>query len=186
MARLGEKGGRCVQLNTPQAFVFKTSIAVLGLLLRTYDMDGVVVAVSKPCDLYRKAIRARIVTDHPPYYIDLSQALGGMSGPQSAEDAAYISMFEPDRIDSAVRNGLQKVAEKYGGEEHFVLFDDLSAMEFYCSTETVKRFASTFFREMSGLNIHCFVMAPEEKASRLFGALPLSCPNRLKVQPEWL
>jgi len=186
MADLGESAGGVVALTAPQLFAFKAGLATLVMLLGTYDMDGVVVAMSKPCDIYRKALRTRISTKHPPHYVDLSAASGTAPAAQTAEDATYLSMFEPDRIDSAVRNGLQKVTERYGGEEHFVLFDDLSAMEYYCSTDTVKRFAASFLRELSELRMHSIVIVPEERAARLFGTFTLGGARRLAYKSEWL
>jgi hypothetical protein len=186
MAGLGESAGGIAALTAPQLFAFKASLATLMLLLGTYDMDGVVVAMSKPCDIYRKAIKTRINTKHPPHYVDLSAASGTAPAASAAEDVTHLSMFEPDRIDSAIRNGLQKVTERYGGEEHFVLFDDLSAMEYYCSTETVKKFAASFLREMSELRMYSFVIVPDERATRLFGMFTFGGVRRLAYKSEWL
>jgi len=182
LSELMEGRGGCVQLIAEPPLAFKVSVALLATLLKDYDMDGVVVSMGKPSDMYRQALGKRIATRHPPYYVDVL-APSGIARPRP--DSAELSAFELDRIASAVRIGLQRVAEQYGGEEHFVLLDDLSSVEFYNGPQVVQRFLGEFFRELSTLDIFSFVVLPEQKAARLAGPFTFSRKERLKVRSEW-
>jgi CheY-like chemotaxis protein len=112
-------------------------------------------------------------------------AVGGAAGPAADGDAAPVPACEPDRIAASVRSALAKAAEQYGGEEHFVLMDDLSSMEFYAGAETVRRFSAGLFGGLSGLGIFPFVVLPDGK-SHLLGPAPLSARRRLRIEGAWL
>jgi tetratricopeptide (TPR) repeat protein len=178
-----EAGGGCVQLLSESRFAFKASVALLVILVRDYDMDGVVVSVAKPSEMYRRVLERRMAVRHPPYYLEV-QASPVDAGGGSA-DRVELSAFELDRIDAAVRLGLHRVAEKYGGEHHFVLLDDLTAIGAYNGPAVVQRFVSRFFGELSALNIFCFVVLPETSAGGLLGALGFSRTERIRVRSEW-
>jgi hypothetical protein len=167
-------------------FTFKAAVAVLCCLLSDYDMDGVVVAVARPPQAYRQALARRVATAHPPAYVEVAgPAVGGVAGPAADGDASPVPACEPDRIAASVRSALAKTAEQYGGEEHFVLMDDLASMEFYAGTETVRRFSAGLFGELSGFGILPFVVLPDEKAN-LLGLAPLAPRRRLRVEGAWL
>jgi tetratricopeptide (TPR) repeat protein len=183
MSGLLETGGGFLQILAEPPFSFKVSAALLVALLRDYDMDGVVVSMAKPSAMYRQVLEKRVVTRHPPYYVDVSAspAAAQAASPASQE----ISAFELDRIDAAVRTGLQKAAEMYGGEQHFVLLDDLASVEFYNGPVVVQRFLGNFFSDLSMLNIFCFVIMPEGRAIGLPGASFFSRQEKLHVRSEW-
>ncbi|MBM4248156.1 MAG: tetratricopeptide repeat protein [Euryarchaeota archaeon] len=197
LAALQEAGGGFTHISADGPFSFKAALAVLGFLLCDYDMDGVVVAVSRPAQMYRQALSRRAVTAHPPHYIEVAASppkatddgtAGGAGGDRAgptAGDVTVLSAFEPDRIAASVRAALQKVAARYGGEEHFVLIDDLAAMEFYNGADVVRRFCSGFFGELSGLGIYTFAVLPDGKAQLLGTALSVP-PARLRVEGRWL
>jgi hypothetical protein len=186
MAGLMETGGGCAHIIVEAPFSFKAAVAALEILLTDYDMDGVVVSIGRPVEIYRQVLGRRINTPHPPYYIDMTTwPVENIPQPASREDAV-VSAFEPDRIAASVRLGLQKVAERYGGEEHFVLMDDLAAMEAYNGPEVVCRFVGEFFRKLSALHIFSFVIIPETKASQFFGPASFSAYKKLRVESKWL
>jgi hypothetical protein len=205
MAGLIDRGGGCVQVHVEGAFSFKASVAILKILLQDYDMDGVVVSLAKPSSFYEKVLGRRVLTPHPPHYVEIASGTGGIAalGPDGDWDVTkpvgstrptgdgpagvtVLSAFEPGRMDEAIRTGLQRVAEKFGGEEHFVVFDDLTAMEFFNGSEAVRKFVTEFFRELSSLHILCFVLLPEQRAASFLGHLPLFCRDKIKVRPGWL
>lgn len=200
MAGLLETGGGFAHIDADGPFSFKASVALLGFLLRDYDMDGVVVAVARPPHIYRQTLARRVETAHPPHYVEITASPDGAAGPAFMEprysgrdggadaagaDVTTLSAFEPDRIAAAVKAALQKEAGRFGGEEHFVLMDDLAAMEFYNGTETVKRFSSGFFGELSSLGIFSFVVLPSAQ-SPLLGPGPFTPRKRLRVEGRWL
>lgn len=192
MIGLLEAGRGVTQVSADIQFTFKASIAVLGFLLRDYDMDGVVVAIARPPQAYRQALARRVGTQHPPYYIEAAVSAAGAPGPapaaapgDGANEVTALSAFEPDRVAAAVKAAVQAVAGRYGGEEHFVLMDDLAAMEFYNGTGVVRRFSAGFFGELSGLGIFSFAVLPDEKA-HLLGPAPFAPRKRLRIEGGWL
>jgi len=200
MAGLLETGGGFAQIDADGPFSFKASVALLGFLLRDYDMDGVVVAVARPSHIYRQTLARRVDTPHPPHYVEVAASPDGAAGPafmapqsmgreggadSTGADVTTLSAFEPDRVAAAVKAALQKVAGRFGGEEHFVLMDDLAAMEFYNGTEVVKKFSSGFFAELSSLGIFSFVVLPSAQ-SQLLGSGAFATRKRLRVEGRWL
>ncbi|MEM2869106.1 MAG: tetratricopeptide repeat protein [Thermoplasmata archaeon] len=186
MTGMMEKGGGCVRVETDPALTFRTSVLLLSILLRDWDMDGVLVSLGRPADVYRRALAARVHTRHPPHFVEVVAGGPSPEAEGAREWVTSLSAFEPDRIDAAVRAGLQKVAEMYGGEEHFVIIDDITAMEFYNGREVVRRFVAGFLGELSLLNIFCFVVVPTRRALELLGLLPFFCRERICVRAEWL
>ena len=178
-----EAGGGCVQLLAEARFSFKASVALLVILLRDYDMDGVVISVAKSSEMYRRVLSRRVATRHPPYYIEVQASPADAGG--DAADRVELSAFDLDRIDTAVRMGLHRAGERFGGERHFVLLDDLTAIEAYNGPAVVQRFVRRFFGELSALNIFCFVVLPETLAGGLLGVLPFSHTERICVRSEW-
>lgn len=185
MAGMQEAGGGCAHLFTDGPLSFKVAVAVLRGLLADYDMDGVVVSIARPAEVYRQALERRIHTAHPPYYIEVDAASADAAPDAATADHALISAFEPDRMAASVRAALQAVAGRYGGEEHFVLIDDLAAMEFYNGPEVVRRFVGDFIQELTGLNIFSFVIWPEAKASRMMGPVPFQARRTLRIKRAW-
>jgi len=213
MVGMMDSGGGFTHIAADGPFSFKAAVAVLGFLLRDYDMDGVVVAVARPPQVYRQTLARRVSTPHPPHYIEVAVSpvedagfvtaaapggrppakAGGLlshdctarESAGAAGDVTTLSAFEPDRVAAAVKAALQNVAGRYGGEEHFVLMDDLAAMEFYNGTEVVRRFSAGFFGELSSLGIFSFAVLPEARA-HLLGPVPFSLRQRLRVEGRWL
>jgi tetratricopeptide (TPR) repeat protein len=198
-----DSDGGCVHIFSGQKFSFRVSVSLLIILLKDYDMDGVVVSMANPSLMYRRVLEKRVVTKHPPYYIDVlaSPASGSTSAPvpvterptvpaktteiMSASASAQISAFELDKIAAAVRMGLQRVAERYSGEEHFVLLDDIASVEFYNGPQTVQKFLRDFFSDLSRLNIFCFVVQPDRKEAVLEVSSFFSRRGKLRVRSEW-
>ena len=183
MVGLLEAGGGFTHIAADGPFSFKAAVAFLGFLLKDYDMDGVVVAIARPAQIYRQTLALRSDTAHPPHYVEVTTSPGVEAN--AADDVTMLSAFEPDRIAAAVKAALQKVAGRYGGEEHFVLMDDLAAMEFYNGTEVVRRFSSGFFSELSSLGIFSFAVLPDASA-HLVGPAPFAPKKRLRVEGRWL
>jgi hypothetical protein len=184
-----DSGGGCVHMISEPKFSFRVNVALLVTLLRDYDMDGVAVSIANPSAMYRQALEKRVATRHPPYYIDVlasSSHLAPFSPSAGGENGAIVvSAFELDRIASAVRMGLQKVAERYGGEEHFVIIDDISSAEIYNGPQAVQRFIGDFFSDLARLNIFCFVVLPDKKAGIPDISSFFSRRGKLRVKSEW-
>ena len=200
MAGLLDAGRGITHIAAGGPFSFKAAVAVLGFLLRDYDMDGVVVAVARPPEIYRQTLARRVDTPHPPHYVEVAAATAG--GPETvhparpgaggagestgaADDVTTLSAFEPDLIAAAVKAALQRVAGRYGGEEHFVLMDDLAAMEFYNGTGVVKKFSAGFFGELTSLGMFSFVVLPDTGA-HLLGPALFASMETLRVDGRWL
>jgi len=185
-----DSGGGCVHIISERKFSFRVSVALLVTLLEDYDLDGVAVSLANPSAMYRKALEKRVATKHPPYYIDVlaSSAPGAPFAPASAgagEAPAVVSAFELDRIASAVRTGLQKVAERYGGEEHFVVLDDIASVEAFNGPQAVQRFMGDFFSDLARLNIFCFAVLPDKKDAAFDISSFFSRREKLRVKSEW-
>ncbi len=200
MLGLLEAGRGFTHVSADIQFTFKAAVAMLGFLLKDYDMDGVVVAVARPSQTYRQTLARRVAAPHPPHYVELAAPGQDAAGPAppagpcggsagepggTASDVTTLSAFEPDRIAAAVKAALQDVAGRYGGEEHFVLMDDLAAMESYNGADVVRRFAAGFFGELSSLGIFSFLVLPDEK-ERLLGPARFFPGGRLRVEGWWL
>ncbi|MGQ9582134.1 MAG: tetratricopeptide repeat protein [Thermoplasmatota archaeon] len=186
MTGLSEGGGGCARVEADPTLTFRASVSLLALLLTEYDMDGVVVSMGRPAEVYRRALAARAHTPHPPYYVEVLAGPGSQADGRGGADATTLSAFEPHRIDAAVRAGLQKEAEMYGGEEHFVLIDGLTTMEFYNGRDVVRRFLTGFIGELASLSIFCFVVVPASRAGELLGPLPIYCRQRIRIGRELL
>ncbi len=186
MAGLGERGGGCARVETEPTLTFRASVSLLALLLKDYDMDGVVVAMGRPAEVYRRALAARAHTPHPPFYVEVIAGRASSADWGGGGYVTALSAFEPHRIDAAVRAGLQRAAERYGGEEHFVLIDEPTAMEFYNGRDVVRRFLAGFLGELASLSIFCFVVVPEARSGELLGPMPLHCRHRIRVGREHL
>jgi tetratricopeptide (TPR) repeat protein len=183
-----ESGGGCVHMVSERKFSFRVNVALLASLLRDYDMDGVVVSLANPSAMYRKALEKRLTTKHPPYYIDVLASNTHLAPPEAAEAAtggAYVSAFELDRIASAVRTGLQRAGERYGGEEHFVVVDDIASVEAFNGPQAVNKFIGEFFTDLARLNIFCFVLVPDKKGPVLDVSSFFSRREKLRVKSEW-
>jgi len=193
-----EKGGGCVHIISEPKFSFRVNVALLVTLLRDYDLDGVVVSLANPSAMYRQALEKRVATKHPPYYIDVlaspshsaplasSSHLAPSAPARAGADGAFeVSAFELDKIASAVRMGLQKVAERYGGEEHFVILDDISSADVYNGPQAVQRFMGEFFSDLARLNIFCFVVLPDKKDAVFDVSSFFSWREKLRVKSEW-
>ena len=186
VARMVEGGGGCVRVETEPPLTFRVSVLLLKLLLIDWDMDGVVLSLGRPAEVYRRALAPRLRTGHPPHFVEVvAGAQPAVSG-GGGEELTTLSAFEPHKIDAAVRFELQRVAERYGGEEHFVLVDELAAMEFYNGRDVVRRFVAGFLGELAALGICCFIVLPASKAIELLGPLPLHCQDRIRVRAEWV
>ena len=193
-----ESGGGYVHLVSERKFSFRVNVALLATLLRDYDMDGVAVSLANPSAMYRKALEKRLTTKHPPYYIDvLASSTPSSSSPASSPHlalpgpaaagpgGAYVSAFELDKIASAVRTGLQRVGERYGGEEHFVVVDDIASVEAFNGPQAVNTFIGEFFTDLARLNIFCFVLVPDRKSPVLDVSSFFSRREKLRVKSEW-
>ena len=104
----------------------------------------------------------------------------------AGENGAFeVSAFELDRIASAVKTGLQKVAEWYGGEEHFVVLDDIASVEAFNGPQAVQRFMGELFSDLARLNIFCFAVMPDKKGAVLDISSFFSRREKLRVKSEW-
>jgi tetratricopeptide (TPR) repeat protein len=214
LAGMMDFGGGCVHIVSERKFSFRVSVALLVALLEDYDLDGVAVSLANPSAMYQKALEKRVATKHPPYYIDVlaspartappasparaapvAPSTPSSSSPASSprlasfpagENGAFeVSAFELDRIASAVKTGLQKVAERYGGEEHFVVLDDIASVEAFNGPQAVQRFMREFFSDLARLNIFCFAVLPDKKGAVLDISSFFSRREKLRVKSEW-
>ena len=56
---------------------------------------------------------------------------------------------------------LQRVAELYEGEQHFIFFDNVAAFQSYISDHKIRKFITGFTDELQKLNLYGFFMVPK-------------------------
>lgn len=179
LVALHEKGRGAVAVEASASDLLRAEVALLTTLIGRLDMDGVVVAFHAPAaNLFTLLEKKGPV--RKPFVIDLASALTGGTQDRAPERTVILSPFELHHLPEAVRGGLQKIAEEYGGEQHFVLVENPGVLLSYTGAATVRKFLEELMREAKELRMFAIVLFAEGTGGDLFAPFFSACDKRVR------
>jgi tetratricopeptide (TPR) repeat protein len=178
--------GGCFYYSVEPQYMFKVSLILLQKVLDEYHMDGIIISVEKPAKYIQRILNKNIRSKYPPFYIDCNIGLNNVSNNVDInaslntktnetnvgveKQIQYIEYlkdnFNFQHLHDAVEVNIQKIAELYEGEHHFIFIDNISMFKNYTSEREVKKYISQFARELKKLNMYGFFMIPKGSIKR--------------------
>jgi hypothetical protein len=173
-----------ILLLVPKVNALKASIASLQALTEMYEMDGVAICADRPARFLKKAFSRCSRHVGLVHYIEL-MAGAELTGIPPEADACCPS-FDLERLLKVIEEGLQHKADRHGGEDHFVMWDDASALRFYHEPKALQRFFEALSEHLAGMGVvHVVVMARE--ASSMVQRWPgTAFKASINVKDNWM
>jgi hypothetical protein len=172
----------------PKLQTFKASTAVLQALTEMYEMDGVMVCSDRPHDFTARILSRSSGRLDLVHFIDMASAderMGPVKGARGPE-AARCPVYDLDRFLELMDDGLQRMAMRHGGEEHFVMFDDVSALAYYHSQRSLLRFFEVVSEHLEEHGILLVAVLARERSGLLSSWTGSAFQARVTVKPQWL
>ena len=169
----------------PKMQAFKTSAAVVQTLTEMYEMDGVMACADRPPRFIKKVLGKHGGRTERVHFIELVAGDDRMR-PVGGDDVVHCPVYDLERFMEMANEGLQRVAEIHGGEDHFTMFDDVSALRYYHNPKALQRFFEIYSEHMEEIGVlHVAVIAKEEEG--ILARWPMSAfQARINVKPAWL
>jgi hypothetical protein len=168
--------GGCFYYNVDPLYLFKVSMQFLEIVVNEYNMDGVIVSVDKPANYIKRILDKSFNNKYEPFYIDCCTCCypsqNFKNKPKVEQDKfndfifknniTYLyNNFNFNMLRDSIEINLQKVAELYDGEQHFIFFDNIAAFQNFCSDSEIKNFFKSFANDLEKLNLFGFFMIPK-------------------------
>lgn len=171
-----EEGYGCAIFTSEYVSLFRASVAFLLFLMRDLDMDGVLISTTKPSSIYKRILEKRC----REIKIFCVNSLPFIKS--SCDEFMWnVERYSLEDIEYAVEIGVQKIAEKFGGEEHFVFFDDISVLNFYFSKTSIIEFMNKFAADMNKAHIFSFYAIPLQKKVEYSRKIMFRCKREIKI-----
>jgi hypothetical protein len=166
----------------------KASVAVLQALTGMYEMDGVMVCSDRPPEMVRRLLRRNGTRDDLIHFVGLRGGHGTHGGTGVIVPGADSTcpFFDLEALMEVIEEGLQSKAVRSGGEDHFVMFDDVAAFRYYHTDAPLKRFFEEIGRELEEHGVLLVALVAKEGASIFPRVLGSTFKARLNVKREWL
>lgn len=144
----------------PKLNALKASIASLQALTEMYEMDGVAICVDRPARFLKKAFSRCSRRPDLVHYIEILAGAEPAGPPPEAD--ACCPAFDLERLLKVIEEGVQHKADRHGGEDHFVLWDDAAALGYYHEPKALQRFFGALSEHLERMGVvHVVVMAKE-------------------------
>jgi hypothetical protein len=148
-----------------------------------YEMDGVMVCADRPSRFTSKVMSKYDGRLDLVHFVEL---MSGEDQRASQKEVVRCPVYDLERLLDLIEDGLHKMATRHGGEEHFMMFDDVSGLGYYHNPKALNRFFVELAEDLEEHGImHVAVVAKEEQGllSRWTGS---AFQARLNVKPSWL
>jgi len=151
-------------------YLFKISLLLLEMAIDVYHMDGVIITIDKPAKYIKKVLENSCESDYEPFYIDCNINGWERNGYDQVTCDEFITKnnitylqnnFNFIGLRDAIEMNLQKVVELYEGENHFIFFDNISAFQDFVTVREIKKFITSFAKDLRKLNLFGFFMVPK-------------------------
>jgi tetratricopeptide (TPR) repeat protein len=188
MESLMESGGGSLVIVTSKLLAYKSCLVVIQFLIEEMDMDGVVVSVDKPAFFTLRALNLRSKARIKPFFVDLQSGQDALPPMTKIDEGRIVNteIYDLHSIQEKIEEQLQKAAESYGGEEHFVLFDDLTALEYYNNPDVIKKFANGIIEKLRAHNLFAIFILSKEKVRDLFSPILGRSHKKVEFSPDML
>lgn len=144
----------------PKLNALKASIASLQALTEMYEMDGVAICVDRPARFLKKAFSRCSRRPDLVHYIEILASTEPAGPPPEAD--ACCPAFDLERLLKVIEDSIQHKADRHGGEDHFVMWDDASSLRFYHEPKALQRFFGALSEHLERMGVvHVVVMAKE-------------------------
>lgn len=168
--------GGCFYYDVEPPYLFRLSVLLLEIVMKEYHMDGVIITVDKPAKYIRKILNNNYSAKYEPLYVDCNTScyhsyknsiITGNSQDKTNEfitkdNITYLgNNFNFQELRDAIEINLQKVAELYEGEHHFIFFDNIASFQNYTTDREIKKFIKGFANDLQKLNLYGFFMVPK-------------------------
>jgi tetratricopeptide (TPR) repeat protein len=196
MKILKKQGGGSFYYVVEPVDLFKVSILILETLINKYNMDGIIICLEKPPKYFQMILNKKCNKDSKLFYINTLSNLvinynysnnDIIRNNDSAENFIYNLNSENlnlEHLTELIELCMQRLAEKYCGENHFILFDNIAGLEPYYSLDKIKDFSDKFGVRLNELNLYGIVMAPKGKINvkitDIIKAIPSIVSNKIK------
>ena len=168
----------------PKLQALKTVLATMQALTEMYEMDGIVICADSPAKFLKKAFSKYSKHVELVHYLELMSGEEPTGLPPGADSCCQT--FDLEGLIKVIDEGLHHKAHSHGGEDHFVLWDDASALKFYHEPKAMQRFFAALTEHLASMDVVHVVILPTESAN-LLQRWPVSAfQTTIYVKPSWM
>ena len=171
-------------LLVPKLQAMKTVLAAMQALTEMYEMDGIVICADSPAKFLKKAFSKHSKHVELVHYLELMSGEEPTGLPPGADSCCQT--FDLEGLIKAIDEGLHHKAHSHGGEDHFVLWDDASALKFYHEPKAMQRFFAALTEHLATMDVVHVVVLPTESANLLQRWPVSSFQVTINVKPSWM
>jgi len=168
----------------PKVQAMRVALATMQALTELYDMDGVVVCADRPARFLRNAFAKCSKKVDLIHYLEIQVGTEPTGAPPDSDSCCQA--FDLENLIKVIEEDLQRKAEGHGGEDHFVMWDDVSALKFYHEPKALQRFFEALTDHLSGMGVVHVVVLPSEAASLLQRWPVSSFKATVNVKASWM
>jgi len=168
----------------PKIQALKATLTIMQALTEMYEMDGIVVCADRPAKFLKTAFSRCSKKVGLVHYLELMAGTEPAGQPIDADSCCQV--YDLERIIKVIDEDLEHKAKMHGGEDHFVLWDDASALKFYHEPKTLLRFFETLTDHLAGMDVVHIVLLPTETANLLQRWPVSSFKATIDVKASWM
>lgn len=167
----------------PNLFCLKASLTVLQTLTTSYHMDGVMISSVHDPRIITKAMSKLSNDLKNIQFLELSPE----SKPTSSSEDNILScpIFDLVGLIESIDEGLRLGASKHATEDHFVLFDDLSALSYYHDPRSIRKFLNALREHLNDIDVVQIMIISQEKMGFLSKWPEIVFRSKINVKPSW-
>jgi tetratricopeptide (TPR) repeat protein len=168
----------------PKLQAFVATLATMQALTEMYEMDGIVICADRPAKFLKTAFSKYSKKVGLIHYLELTSGKEPSGPPIEAECCCEV--YDLERLIGVIDEELEHMAKKHGGEDHFVMWDDASALKFYHEPKTLLKFFETLTEHLSSMDVVHIVLLPSETASMLQRWPVSAFKATINVKSSWM
>ena len=170
---LKKKGGGGFFATVYPTHLLVMTRAAIRCLVSQFDIDGVVVCCDRPPRVYRRMMKKDVGSSNTHLiYVDLNASLAG-DAEKATDVIAVPQPFGLESLEEAVDDALQRCAERFEGQLHFVLYDNISALLDVFEEKRIVKYFKDQGQRMIRLHMYGIYIVPE-------GSMAIDWMDRLK------
>jgi tetratricopeptide (TPR) repeat protein len=168
----------------PKMQAVMAALATMQALTDLYEMDGIVVCADRPAKFLKATFAKCSKEVDLVHYLELMTGEEPAGPPRGAD--SYCQIYDLERLIKVIDEDLEGKAKKHGGEDHFVLWDDASALKYCHEPKAIFRFFETLTDHLVGMDVVHIVLLPTEAASLLQRWPVSSFKSTINVKSSWM